>query len=644
MANLIKPEKEKHQYVIGIDFGHGETSAAICPLEWDTEAGKQEKNFTDIDIDIRGRKNVITSAICVSDQGVYIGAEAFEHVDNKGGIRLNFKQKPSNIDGEAEKLMTHFMEAVYNRIREIQPQLTDTNHIVYIARPSGWQDEKAKEFYQQMAIRAGIPLGGLTSESRAAIFYAKGIGSFANHITQGAIVFDLGSSTLDLTHISDQDKPIDYGYDLGASIIDRVIFQEMIVKNNETIATFLKKFPVYEDALIFIARKFKEAAYSRNEQSKTIVNSTLESYISEESAAFNDYADELVKLRVENLSELNNLISTKSNYIREIEEALVDFKREHIPERIVNGVFLTGGASRMNFIRPLAASVFDLPLECVQFDPENPSLTVSRGITLLGAADAITNVLLQEIKDSISVSELDIENLYTSFINKLSSTIPNAVWPTIVTAVNDWQANSKETEKSQMEKDLNENYIQRSVNKYAANSMKKIVSDILLDCIISENNEIRRRINDIIRIYASDRELSFISIEDFNSDEVLQENVKIMIDSITSCVDETLKNIGELLLHIVLAILFGYLYLFVRGIIEIIRKFIDKFRTPEQKRKKIAEKILNKKSEIAKEMSKQLNEELSKNEEIKNSIRKTFTSYLSTLLDSNLNQVKIPIE
>ena len=80
-----------------------------------------------------------------------------------------------------------------------------------------------------MAIKAGIPLGGLTSESRAAIFYAKSPNvNFSKEISKGAIVFDLGSSTLDFTYLSDKDKPIDFGYDLGASIIDNAILENMI--------------------------------------------------------------------------------------------------------------------------------------------------------------------------------------------------------------------------------------------------------------------------------------------------------------------------------------------------------------------------------------------------------------------------------
>ena len=221
MANLVIPQKDKHQYVVGIDFGHGETSAAICKIEWDKDAGLREMDIMDIDMDRNARKKVIVSSICRINGGILIGEEAFEHMADNNGIRICFKQKPENVDGEAEMLMIDYMKAVYARIRENQEELTDNNHIVYIARPSGWVEEESKELYRQMAVKAGIPLAGLTSESRAAIFYAKSpkVG-FAKEISKGAIVFDLGSSTLDFTYLSDSDKPIDYGYNLGASIID----------------------------------------------------------------------------------------------------------------------------------------------------------------------------------------------------------------------------------------------------------------------------------------------------------------------------------------------------------------------------------------------------------------------------------------
>ena len=34
MIKLVTPNPKLHEYVIGIDFGHGETSAAYCHLQW----------------------------------------------------------------------------------------------------------------------------------------------------------------------------------------------------------------------------------------------------------------------------------------------------------------------------------------------------------------------------------------------------------------------------------------------------------------------------------------------------------------------------------------------------------------------------------------------------------------------------------
>ena len=398
MAKLVVPDKNKHKYVVGIDFGHGETSAAICSIEWNKDAGQRETKVQDIDLDKAARKKVITSAICHVKEGILIGDEAFEHMTDNNGIRLCFKQKPQSIDGDAEKLMIDYMKAVYGRILDSQEELREGNHIVYIARPSGWTEDSAKELYRQMAILAGIPLGGLTSESRAAIFYAKSPNvNFAKEISKGAIVFDLGSSTLDFTYLSDNVKPIDYGYNLGASIIDTAILENMILKDEDA-KEFVQKYPEYRDALKFKARKFKEDAYSRNEESKTIGGFPLGNIISDEQESYDDYADTYIKLRIANLAELNNMISSSTNYMENLREAMKDFKETKIPGKTINGVFLTGGASRMNFIRPLISEAFGLPIDKVRIDNDNPSLTISRGIALLGATDAITSILVKELR------------------------------------------------------------------------------------------------------------------------------------------------------------------------------------------------------------------------------------------------------
>ena len=125
--------------------------------------------------------------------------------------------------------MIRYMQEVYRRIRENNSaMLTDSNHLVYIATPSGW-DKQTQDLYLQMAKQAGLPISGLTKESRAAFVRAQhdvtsGIGKY---IEKGAVVFDMGSSTVDFTYMSSNRKLIDHGYDCGASFIEKNNFQTM---------------------------------------------------------------------------------------------------------------------------------------------------------------------------------------------------------------------------------------------------------------------------------------------------------------------------------------------------------------------------------------------------------------------------------
>ena len=167
----IEADRNKHEYVIGIDFGHGETSAAYCPIGWDTPRGEMKDP---IDLDFGSNKKVIPSAICITDEDkAYIGTDAFlSEVLKKSKVNVCFKQKPLDINGEKEKLMIRYMAEVYKMICAKNPALfTSGNHLVYIATPSGW-DSTAKNLYGQMAQKAGIPIAGITSESRAAFVKA----------------------------------------------------------------------------------------------------------------------------------------------------------------------------------------------------------------------------------------------------------------------------------------------------------------------------------------------------------------------------------------------------------------------------------------------------------------------------------------
>lgn len=630
MANLIIPNEDQHNYIVGIDFGHGETSAAICPIEWGKDAGQRETKILDIDLDIAARKKVITSSICRVSGGILIGDEAFEHTTDNNGIRVCFKQKPFSIDGEAEKLMIDYMKAVYARVRESQEELSDTNHIVYIARPSGWTEEEAKEIYRQMAIEAGIPLGGLTSESRAAIFYAKSPNvNFAKEISKGAIVFDLGSSTLDFTYLSDNDKPIDFGYDLGASIIDNAIFENMMQKD-ENIRMFTEKYPAYNDALKFKARKFKEEAYSRNENSKTIGGFPLGNIIADNEDSYDEYADVYVKLRIANLAELNTMIESTTCYMKRLKNALIDFKENKIQEKSVNGVFLTGGASRMNFIRPLIAETFNLPLDKVKIDNDNPSLTISRGIALLGATDVITSVLIKKLRKKI-LSLINNEQMLAKLIDSLVEEVIAQSWDVVSSTCSYWVKFGKTTDEEELKTLVDKNF-----KDFQRNKVSQIVNDTLYHFINETSEDIRKQMNEIISRYAPGREISSTEKIQLGNIEAINSSLSDMSKAITEICD----SISNTLVDIFWKAIAVYLW----GIFCLPYYIFKALRSDESKRKGKASEILGKKAKVTSQVRQNVKAELGKNADFKNSVTMSLHKYFTKLIELNLQKVIIPIE
>ena len=630
MADLIIPNKIQHKYVVGIDFGHGETSAAICPIEWDKDAGLRETKILDIDLDIAARKKVITSSICRVSGGILIGDEAFEHTTDNIGIRVCFKQKPLSIEGDAEKLMIDYMRTVYARVRESQEELTDMNHIVYIARPSGWTEKETKELYRQMAVEAGIPLGGLTSESRAAIFYAKSPNvNFSKEISKGAIVFDLGSSTLDFTYLSDNDKPVDFGYDLGASIIDNAIFENMMLKD-ENIRLFIEKYPAYKDALKFKARKFKEDAYSRNEDSKTIGGFPLGNIIADDEESYDEYADVYVKLRITNLAELNTMIELTTCYMKRLKNALIDFKENKIPEKSVNGVFLTGGASRMNFIRPLIAETFNLPLDKVKIDNDNPSLTISRGIALLGATDAITSVLISELRKKIP-SLLNNEQMLSKLIGSLAEDITTQSWKVVDSTCSYWVKFGETTDEKELK-----TLIENKLKNFQKNNVPQIINDTLHSFISEYSEEIRKQMNKIISRYAPGREISSTGTIQIGNVDAINNSLSDMSKTISQICD----SISNMLANIFWVALGIYLW----GIFCAPYYLYKLFRSDESKRKDKVSKIIDKKTEVTSQVEQKIKTELRNNTDFKNTVATSVNKYFTKLIESNLQKVIIPIE
>ena len=642
MVQLVRPDKNKHQYIIGIDFGHGETSAAICKLEWNKSAGTSEQKFSDIDMDRSAKKKVIVSAICKKPDGGYHIADAAFHPNNlveNSQLSVCFKQAPKQIDGERETLMIAYMKTVYERILENKECLKEGNHIVYIARPSGWVEEETKELYRKMAIQAGIPLGGLTSESRAAIFYAMSPNvGFSKIVTQGAIVFDLGSSTLDFTYLSDNiEKPIDYGYDLGASIIERTIYEELLLPIDK-VDSFLEKYPFYSNALLFKARQIKEEAYSKSDPTlKTSVPFSLGSIMNDEYEDYEDYENVGKNIRFKNLDALNELIESKTSYLSRMKEAMIDYRDNHIHGKKVHGVFLTGGASRMNFIIPLITEVFNLSENQVKIDGDNPSLTISRGIASLGVADAATDVLVSELEKKIP-SLVNTSDLQKKLISELAEEISDSSWKAVESACLSFK--TSQLNKSLEMKDL-ENKIRFYMDLYKENDLPRIISKVFNKFLKEESDNVRIELNKIISYYAPGREIKSVAMNHISGSSAINDELNKMAENIAEiCAKNTTSTISKVLwaaLGVFLWGVFAVLYYAIKGV-------INYFRSEESKRKDLCKKIEEKEFEIKVNVSMELEKQLTINTDFTSVISSNMKDYFNKLVRENIKSVRIPIE
>ena len=634
--NTMKKDISKIEYVIGIDLGHGETSAAICPIQKGVDAKDLEPAK---DLEMGGNKKVMPSAIAILPNGnAYIGEAAFNpEILKQAQVRVCFKQRPENIEGEAEQLMIRFMKEVYHRIRENNSgMLNDDNHLVYIATPSGW-DKNAQARYLQMGVAAGLPMGGITKESRAAFVRAQqdvtsGLGK---KIHKGAIVFDMGSSTLDFTYMnSELPGLIDYGYDCGASFIEKAIFSEK-EKEDENIQLFEKKYPDLKDYLIFEARKIKEQIYF-DPTLKVKKSINFDDFVDDE-----DLEDERFRLSFQP-GELNRFLRD-NGFLANIESAMTDYINNHIKGHKIYGVFMTGGASRMDFLKDMICKSWGLESNQVYRD-QDPSLTISQGVAEVARMDLQTEGMDEGLEESISTLA-NGDSVFNEFSELLGGTlkarVPEKVAEVLVAFRDDdeaWTLYGLQNVLSQViEEDVSETIAQ--------------APDMLSLAIEQQTETIRTKVEAIVAHYSG--EGIEVSIPDIQiSDIDVNIDLTSIVDSISSTIEVKSNNWVKYALMGVGAI-FGLIGM---GVGYLAGKLFSKNLTEEEKKEKAMSKKLNSEErgkvfdaideewgDITSDIEKCIDDAISENVEVKLSIRKVVTKMLNDY-KKNLAEARILID
>lgn len=435
---FIVPEKGKIEYVIGIDFGHGETSAAICRIDLN-------KDPDDIDITGTGKKTIPSTLYIETNEGqedVYIGQDAIAKYERggQGSFHAYFKQSIEEYNETripSMKVMRLFMSEVYNAICHkragelMEGDRIKQNHVVFIACPSQSQKwgEQAMQNYVRLALDAGLPIAGVTiedkfsmsgivRESRAAYIRMLQKEEASQKALKGILVIDYGSSTIDITYYKEGEKPIDKGYSIGASLVEHRI-QDFLKEyhddlsedqNPDALKLIERDYPYMNTGCLYRIRRAKEVFYEEYSSANCI--EVAYKFMPRLNAK---------KIDVEIPKEtINNKILTK--YIKEVESAFEDFRDNVINNSKVTLMVLTGGASRMDFVETTAKSVFGN--DVVLLPPQDPSLTVSNGIATAGRADVR---LYHMAKDLLSDSRITSPNVFDDIISDASTDIANDV-------------------------------------------------------------------------------------------------------------------------------------------------------------------------------------------------------------------------
>lgn len=388
----VSPETE---FIIGIDFGSSETSAAFCDLKSDYKK----------DLDILPGLKVIQSAVAILAQDgketICIGEAAILNASYSKEFQIGFRKRPSEMNLSERNRLVAFMHGVYVAILHTHPGFSTRPHVVYMAgHTSDLVFEKEEKEYLKMAEYAGLPIAGIVKRNSAAIFRAisKPDSRVDKFCKNGFLLVDYGANTIDFEYInSSLSKPIYDGCPLGASAIERILLRYAMENPSDSyMPEIVKLYGNNEDAytyqfLLHEFRKAKEQYYGKKLPVFRVIFDYALLTLMEQNVIYGFGGFGLPREKVNQILGLSN----RDGYIGQIKEYVRYFKDNILVDNKVECVYLTGGASRMDFVRLIFMEVFNLDeYHCVSDD--NPAVIISQGVADLAYARYFCPQVLSE--------------------------------------------------------------------------------------------------------------------------------------------------------------------------------------------------------------------------------------------------------
>lgn len=380
----------KYEYIVSIDLGHRHTSAHYAKLEYNSDGvleGKIPERAYILD-----ESSVIPTQFSEKEGRVILG-----DVSGKQSY-MYFKRNPSELSEgvkceytgeECKVLIQKYITQVINNIEALNAELTGKEILYIVGCPSGgeWlKNDNDVRYAEILSEKNGRDIVVL-HESRAALIKVKKERSITLSKGEGIFVFDFGSSTSDWTFMYLDDDGIlrmmDGTDNLGAKLIDEKIMNLILKENNVSYSDIDKIMKHRSDTIH--AKELGFDGYGNDDfdnnilvytrkNGEVIVHNVLPAYLEKvtgEAEVCYNTVDDSVK-------------GSWQKLLRCFMQSAYDKVRKALPGIGIKNIMLTGGASKMYFIKQMAEKVFEgvsVILDTV------PSVSVSKGLVYAGLAD-----------------------------------------------------------------------------------------------------------------------------------------------------------------------------------------------------------------------------------------------------------------
>ncbi|MBR1409258.1 MAG: Hsp70 family protein [Clostridia bacterium] len=401
--------------ILGFDLGDGES----CVTLLDRDSAVEPRVLP-----LMGQLSIL-SAVGYTAGKVVIGDAASVQAGSEVA-RVRFKSRYLTDPAAAADIRAFAQGVVAELMRSEPALMAEVTHTI-VGCPAGW-GEGRREQYAALMESAGFPNVHVVPESRAAFLYARharGLRVDPQRMRQSAMVIDVGSSTTDFAYIVDghqQDLSLFGDTNLGGGLLDELILRNAIEQSpdRDELQRVMEESPAWYSYCELEARRLKEKYFldeKKAEEGTGFSKRLLVCYDGTLVLNLSLNADSVGKLICQPIKALGG-----RSFLVCLKDALrtaAEVSRECPPGVVI----LTGGASRMNFLREEVRAAFPDSLSVMTPEPES---SIARGLAYAGRVDANLAVFRKEVA-SIAHGET-LSRLVAASVHDLYEPIAEALY------------------------------------------------------------------------------------------------------------------------------------------------------------------------------------------------------------------------